>query len=304
MEKNSEMNKENYKMSDKAKARSLVKEYLCSIGKVASRENEKLLETLASMSAVDFQSTAFPAVLLDGCYYMGYGREEYIKTTDAGIPFELFSDFCHSFVFCVTGRSKKEDIEQGHNTFKNYTLVQKRELAPSELCKNLPHGIGVEDDFYIVWTIYRRDDDATSDFGPKYFSVLAMTGDVLGNFGVVFNYGKHKPLCMTLPPWGIDWSSETFHQCNHSKPTPEVVRFQFVPQVKHIMDICFNSNFRPEFLLTLHPFASMGYDKDDYGSAEFYKDFMSSYFPEKVLEIQGNLCRNGAKDNLVLYRKK
>ena len=118
------------------------------------------------------------------------------------IPFELFSDFCHSFVFCIGGCSK-EDIEQGHNTFKNYTLVQKRELAPRELCKNLPHGIGVEDDLYIVWTIYRRNEDATSDFGPKYFSVLAMNGDVLGNFGVIFHYGKHKPLCMTLPAWGI-----------------------------------------------------------------------------------------------------
>ncbi len=289
-------------MADKARARSLVKEYLGSVGKVALQENDELLEKLASISTADFQATAFPAALLDGCYYMGCGKEEYIKTTDAGIPFELFSDFCHSFVLCLTGCSK-EDIKQGHNTFKNYTIVQKREVAPRELCKNLPHSIGVEDDFYNVWTIYRRNEGATSDFGPKYFSVLAMNGDVLGNFGVVFHYGKHKPLCMTLPTWGISWSSETFHRCDHRQPTRKVVRFQFVPQVKKIMDICFTPISRPEFLLTLHPFASLGFEDDDFGSAEFYGHFWS-FFPEKVLEIQGNLCRNGAKDNLVLYRGK
>ncbi len=287
-------------MADKAKARSLVKEYLSSAGKVALQENDELLEKLSSMSSADFQATTFPAALLDGCYYMGCGKEEYIKTTNPGIPFELFSDFCHSFVFCITGCSK-EDIERGHNTFKNYTLVQKREIAPLELCKNLPRGMGVEKDFYVVWTIYRRNEDATSDFGPKYFSVLAMNGDVLGNYGVVFHYGKHKPLCISLPNFGISWSSETFRQCNHSHPTREVVRLQFVPKVKEIMDICFTPNSRPEFLLTLHPFASMGVDNDDFGSAEFYGHFMS-FFPEKSLEIPDNLCRNGAQDNLVLYR--
>ena len=67
------------------------------------------------------------------------------------------------------------------------------------------------------------------------------------------------------------------------------------------MDMCFTQTSRPEFLLTIHPFASMGFDDDDFGSAEFYGRFFS-YFPEKVLEIPAKLCRNGEKDNLVLYR--
>ena len=290
-------------MADKAQARLLVKEYLNSVGKKPLSENDELLEKLASMSPDEFKSAAFPTSLLDDSYYMGCNGEQFKMTTDSGIPLELFSDFCHSFVFCFTGCTK-EDIEQGHNTFKNYTLAQKREIAPRELCKNLPHGARVEKDFYAVWTIYRRNEGITSEFGPKYFSVLAMNGDVLGNFGVIFHYGNHKPLCISLPTWGISWSNETFDQCNHSHPTREVVRHQFVPAAKQLMDMCFSqASSRPEFLLTLHPFMSMGFDYDDFGSAEFYNHFWT-FFSEKALEIPGNLCRNGAKDNLILYQGK
>ena len=291
-------------MADKAQARLLVKEYLNSVGKKPLSENDELLEKLASMSPDEFKSAAFPTSLLDGCYYMGCAQSEYIETTNPGISLELFSDFCHSFVFCFTGCTK-EDIEQGHNTFKNYTLAQKREIAPQELCKNLPHGARVEKDFYIVWTIYRRNEGVATEFGPKYFSILAMNGDVLGNYGVVFHYGNHKPLCISLPTDGIAWSLSTFrYVCNHRPRTSEVVRHQFVPAAKQLMDMCFSqASSRPEFLLTLHPFISMGFDYDDFGSTEFYNHFWR-FFPEKVLEIPGNLCRNGKTDNLILYRGK
>ena len=54
-------------MADKAMARSMVKEYLNSVGKVALQEDDELLEKLASMSTADFQAVDFPEALLDGC---------------------------------------------------------------------------------------------------------------------------------------------------------------------------------------------------------------------------------------------
>ncbi len=281
----------------------MVREYFSSVGKTALQENDELLERLTSMSPENFSSAAFPASLLDGCFYMGCDADEYKNSTAPGIPLELFSDFCHSFVFCFTGCTR-EEIEKGHNTFRNYTLVQKREVNHRELCSRLPVHTGVEEDFYIVWTIYRRNEGVAPDFGPKHFSVLAMNGDVLGNYGVIFHHGRHKPLCITLPTWGINWSSATFDQCNHSRPTREVVRDEFVPQAKGLVDMCFaTASSKPEYLLTLRPFSSMGFGDDDFGSADLYGHFMS-FFPVKALEIPARLCRNGAEGNLTLYSAK
>jgi len=290
-------------MADKVKARSLVKEFFSSIGKEPLLDHDAFLAKLASMPDDEFQALPFPAKeLLDGCFYMGCTEEEYVKTTTPGIPLELFSDFCHSFVYSCD--ASKEEIERGHNTFKNYTMVKKRPLASSDLCPKLPGGAGVEENFYIVWTIYQRKDGVSSDFGPEFFSILAMNGDVLGNYGVVFAYAKHKPFGLVMPSQGRSWSRETFRQCNHSQPTREVVRYQFVPRVMLLVNICFgNSVSRPDFLLTLKPYESLGVDDDDFGSAELYGSFMAN-FPTKVLEIPARLCRNGAEGNFTLYSGK
>ena len=125
-----------------------------------------------------------------------------------------------------------------------------------------------------------------------------MNGDVLGNYGVIFSHGRHKPLGVIMPSWGIDWSGKTFQQCNHHPPTREVVRLQFVPRVKSLVNFCFgNSISRPEFLLTLTPYESLGFD---YGSEELYRSLLVN-FPQIALEIPAKLCRNGAEDNLTLY---
>ena len=130
-------------MANKAQARSMAKDYLMSIGKAPLPEHDEFLAKLASMPDDEFHSLAFPAKeLLDGCFYMGCTEGEYVKTTNPGIPLELFSDFCHSFVYSCG--ASKEEIERGHNTFKNYTMVKKRQLASNDLCPNLPAGVGVE----------------------------------------------------------------------------------------------------------------------------------------------------------------
>ena len=293
-------------MADKAQARSLVKEYFISIDKEPLPEHDVFLTKLASMPDDEFQALVFPAnELLDGCFYMGCSEDEYIKTTTPGIPLELFSDFCHSFVYSCD--VSKEEIERGHNTFKNYTMVKKRQLAPNDLCPKLPDGAGIEEDFYIVWTIYQRKEDVSPDFGPEFFSILVMNGDVLGNYGVIFSRGKHKPFGLAMPSWGLSWSNKTFcqgSQYNHQAPTREIVRHQYVPKAMLLVDMCFgNSVSKPEFLLTLKPYESMGFDGDDYGSSELYGRFMSK-FPTKVLEIPASLCRNGAEGNLTLYSAK
>jgi len=290
-------------MANKTKARLLVKEYLENSGTPMLSECDSQLEALATLSPQVFQNTTLPPALLDDSYYFGTTASAYKKSTDVGIPLELFSDFCHSFVFCFT-EATKEEIEQGHDTFLNYKLIQKREVSPRELCTNLPHGVGIEDDFYIVWTIYKRNDDAPADFGPKYFSVLAMNGDILGNYGVIFHLGQHKPLCISLPDWGLSWSNKTWQMCDHRPPTREVVRHQFVPQATRLVDMFFtHSQYGPDFLLSLRPFENFGFPDDDFGSTAFYANFMKN-FPNAVLEIPANLCRNGAQGNIVMYKGK
>lgn len=287
-------------MPTNSEARQLIKDYFQRNGKTPLPETDALLEKLATLPTAEFKSTPFPArELLNGCYFMGCDRTQYIETTDPGLPLELFSDFTHSFVFCLTGCAK-DDIDRGDNTIRNYTLAQKREINHRELCPNLPKNAGVEPDFYISWSIYRRNDGINPDFGPKFISILSMNGDFMGNFGVIFDIPGYKPFGITMPNFYIDWSKMTFGQCNHRPPTREVVRYQFVPFVSKLADsLIAHGRCKPEFLFTLHPFVLE--DDDEYGAKALIQTITSAY-PTKALDIPANLCRKGTTETYTLYQ--